>query len=634
MQLSAITGALGRFFAELQRRKVLRIAAGYFVGAWIILQVALALQTAMKLPEGFSTIVLSVLIIGLPIALIAAWFFEFTPDGIKRTVASGNGAAIKPKTTDLILAGALGLVVVVAIAQALIPREQSVAVAPEPATTDAAQASKPNPEPPALGDKSIAVLPFANLSPDNKNEYFADGLTEELLNLLAKIADLKVISRTSSFAFKGKNTPLPEIAKQLGVRHILEGSVRTAGDQLRVTAQLIDVVTDTHLWTETFERKVENVFVLQDEIARAIASALKIEVTVTTAGVEAPTKSLGAYRLYLQGRELFRVRGDSAIEQGIVLLKQATALDPAFAEAQAVLAASYYARSDSGSISTPAQRIELEALARDSAHAALARKPKLGLPRAILSALHRRDFEWDAATTDGERAVANDPSESMALLQLGLARLSVGNVEGAAEALATARRVDPYYEHVLSWSIICEFSRGNEAAGLALAETLSRSPTGYGRLADLILATSAYDKGDGAAAERHFRAFVANIQRPVLDAIARALRDPKAKAEAVRALEEADAGPVERRPRFLELYLSLLGEHRRLLALALRRVDSKDGERVGLLLTGMWQPRFAPLRQDPQFKVLVRRVGLVDYWKKHGWPDRCRPKGEDDFECS
>jgi TolB-like protein len=174
--------------------------------------------------------------------------------------------------------------------QLAIPRDST------PAATTTAEAPKPKPEPPALGDKSIAVLPFANLSPDKENEYFADGLTEELLNLLAKIGDLKVISRTSSFAFKGKGTPLPEIAKQLGVRHILEGSVRAQGDELRVTAQLIDVSTDTHLWTETYDRKIENVFALQDEIARDIASALNIEMTVTTAGADAPTQNLVANR--------------------------------------------------------------------------------------------------------------------------------------------------------------------------------------------------------------------------------------------------------------------------------------------------------------------------------------------------
>ena len=177
---------------------------------------------------------------------------------------------------------------------ALVQLLTSSPTAPTAATpTTTAEATPAKPEPPALGDKSIAVLPFANLSPDKENEYFADGLTEELLNLLAKFGDLKVISRTSSFAFKGTNTPLPEIAKQLGVRHILEGSVRAEGDDLRVTAQLIDVSTDTHLWSETYERKIEHVFTLQDEIARDIAGALKVEVTLAAGGRTPTTESRG-----------------------------------------------------------------------------------------------------------------------------------------------------------------------------------------------------------------------------------------------------------------------------------------------------------------------------------------------------
>ena len=227
MQLSAINAALGRFLAELQRRKVLRMAATYLVGAWIVLQVAVALQTAMSLSASFSAAILALLVIGFPVALVVSWFFEITPEGVRRTApASGDLAPFKPQTTDLVLAGVLGLVIVFAVVQAVIPRDGTATSA---ATTTTAEAPKPKPEPPSLGDKSIAVLPFANLSPDKDDEYFANGLTEELLNLLAKIGDLKVISRTSSFAFKGKDTPLPEIAKQLGVRHIVEGSVRSRG---------------------------------------------------------------------------------------------------------------------------------------------------------------------------------------------------------------------------------------------------------------------------------------------------------------------------------------------------------------------------------------------------------------------
>ena len=197
-----------RFFSELQRRKVLRIASAYVVAGWIILQVSLALQTAMNMPAWFSTVIVSLLIIGLPLALVASWFLEITPEGIRRTVALGDGALIKPQTTDFILVGMLALVLVVALVQAVMPRESA------PAATPTAEA--PKPEPPALGDKSIAVLPFANLSPDKDDAFFADGLTEEVVNVLAQVHGIRVTSRTSSSAFQGKETPNPAHLKGFG----------------------------------------------------------------------------------------------------------------------------------------------------------------------------------------------------------------------------------------------------------------------------------------------------------------------------------------------------------------------------------------------------------------------------------
>ena len=280
--------------------------------------------------------------------------------------------------------------------------------------TTTAEAPKPKPEPPALGDKSIAVLPFANLSPDKENEYFADGLTEELLNLLAKIGDLKVISRTSSFAFKGKNTPLPEIAKQLGVRHILEGSVRTDGDELRVTAQLIDVSTDTHLWSETYERKLENVFALQDEIARDIAGALNVEVTLADGTQEAPTKDFEAYRMFLKARALHARRSEGDLEEASISTNTRSRLDPNFAEAHAGLATNYAAMA--ARLGGPFA--EFRSLARRSADTALELNPT---PRARLwraCNAGAQEFDWQSTIENYSKAIALDPSDSVALITL------------------------------------------------------------------------------------------------------------------------------------------------------------------------------------------------------------------------
>jgi TolB-like protein len=208
-------------------------------------------------------------------------------------------------------------------------------------------------EPTNLGDKSIAVLPFTNMSPDKENEYFADGLTEELLNLLAQIGDLKVISRTSSFAFKGKDTPLPEIAKQLGVRHILEGSVRRDGDELRVTAQLIDVTTDTHLWSETYDRKIEKIFALQDEIAARVTEALKVALLGADDQPLAPlpTTSVELYADFLKARQQLATFKFEPMKEAEISLRRIVGADPKFVPAATTLIELYLGMGETGIIS-------------------------------------------------------------------------------------------------------------------------------------------------------------------------------------------------------------------------------------------------------------------------------------------
>ena len=186
--------------------------------------------------------------------------------------------------------------------------------------------------------KSIVVLPFVNMSNDPEQEFFSDGLSEEILNVLAQIQDLRVISRTSAFAFKGKDVDIPTIAAQLNVSHVLEGSVRKAGDDVRITAQLIEVESDSHLWSDAYNRKLENVFEIQEEISEAIAAEL--QVTLGTSGRNGkPTDNLEAWQLYLRGRHLYQNRGLAQLERSVELLKQAVELDPEFADAWATLAA-------------------------------------------------------------------------------------------------------------------------------------------------------------------------------------------------------------------------------------------------------------------------------------------------------
>ncbi len=325
------------FLKELKRRNVIRMAGLYLVGAWLITQVASTVFPAFNLPDWALRGVILLLAIGFIPALIISWVFELTPEGLKRDSEVTNAESIGPQTARRM---DRMIIVVLLLALGYFAFDKFV-LAPGRVATAAVAAPVQAPEPaktPAAA--SIAVVPFADMSQAKDQEYFSDGLSEEILNLLAQIRDLKVIGRTSSFAFKGRNEDLRTIGNTLGVAYLLEGSVRKAGDDLRITAQLIEVADGSHLWSQSYDRKLENVFAIQTEIAGSIAEALKIN--LIDAGQSAPVAqaaaSLPAYELFLQARRLIhgRTRGGIAAARG--LLEEALKLDPNYAPALAALA--------------------------------------------------------------------------------------------------------------------------------------------------------------------------------------------------------------------------------------------------------------------------------------------------------
>ena len=612
-----------KFFSELQRRKVLRLGSAYLVVAWAFVQGASTIEAVLNLPPWFDTLVFAIMATGFPIGLALSWFYEFTPDGIRRTLVSTDGTMHAPKALDwTLLALAIGVGIFIAV-EAVVPgvneKVAGTTAATPPAVTAAALT-------PVLGDKSIAVLPFANLSPDKANDYFADGLTEELLNILAKMGGLKVISRTSSFAFKGKTVALPEVAKTLGVRHVLEGSIRRDGDDVRVTAQLIDVATDTHLWSETFDRKIEKIFAIQDEIARTIAGKLNIEVALTAA-TDAPTENVDAYRAYLEARELFRHREKQDMARGLDLLKTATDLDPKFAEAHALAAAIHYVQA----VSFP--MFETEApLARDAATKAHELKPTLALPHAIQGGLDMAGYKWASGAEHLKRAVELDPSDTTARLWLGTALLELGRLDAGANTLHEAARLDPLYEIVEAWVARAEFARGNRQDALRRAEDLARKDTPLARFAAFMLARDAYDRGDAAEAERHYRRSEdTDMPKELVEAVAKALRSRDSVPAAVKAAKTAAAKDPTIQP---AAYYALLKADDALIDWLGERFDEPDqGSTLLLFFAELWPERHKSLQNDPRFQTILRKRGLIDYWKATSWPDRCKSDGADGFVC-
>ena len=311
-----------KFIQELQRRNVFRVASIYAVGGWLLMQLAVVLETTLLLPSWFDTLITILVLIGFPVVVFGAWAFEMTPDGLKPTARVDPEASVAGRTgkrLDMVLAGAAALLVIVIIGDRVMP------------SGDASASNKSG----ASEDFSIAVLPFADMSPDGDQEYFADGISEELLNVMAQVPGLAVAGRTSSFAFKGQNTDLREIAQILDVAHVLEGSVRKSGNKVRVTAQLIRADNGFHMWSDTYDGDLTDIFAVQDEIANAILVELKPQLMGTVAPIAAPRTDITAYDLYLLAQQKAALNTMAGFRDAADALDKALAIDPDFVPALA-----------------------------------------------------------------------------------------------------------------------------------------------------------------------------------------------------------------------------------------------------------------------------------------------------------
>jgi TolB-like protein/Flp pilus assembly protein TadD len=329
---------LTQFWAELNRRNVIRAAGAYVAISWLVVQIAQALLPAFGLGLETIRIVVILLAIGFLPLLIFAWVFEITPAGLKLEWQVEQGQSITRTTGRN-----LERIIIVALAAALTfflvdwfilaPERQEAAV------QSAFQEGQSKAHLESYGDRSIAVLPFVNMSGDKEQEFFADGISEELLNLLARVPRLRVISRSSSFAFKGQQLAAPEIARRLNVVHILEGSVRKSADKVRVSVQLIDARSDAHLWSITYDRPMDDIFAVQDEIAAQVVDRLKI--TLVEGAPRSRVTNTQAFTLYLEAKAIVATESEDAYALAVELLKQAVTLDPSFVAAWVELARTY-----------------------------------------------------------------------------------------------------------------------------------------------------------------------------------------------------------------------------------------------------------------------------------------------------
>ena len=402
------------FFAELRRRRVVRVAVVYAIAGWVVIEVASTMLPGLNLPDWTVTLVIALVVLGFPIAFMMGWMFDLGPGGVQRTgpVAGGPGLEVAGVAT--------------ATAEAPLARAPVQATAPVPVHAEE-------------GRRTIAVLPFVNMSGDAENEYFSDGIAEEILNLLAKLPQLKVASRTSSFNLKGEKIDIPAVARQLGVGTVLEGSVRRAGEHVRITAQLIEADSDSHLWSETYDREMKDVFAIQDDIAQSIVKALQVTLTPRERRTiqSVATSDPEAYDYYLRGRNYMYSMARRDYEHAIRMFEQAIGVDSKYALAYAGMADAYshlyrYADATAGNVAR-ANRASEQALALDpdSAEAHASR----GMALFISEKYAQAHGEFDAA-------IALNPNLFEAYYYYGLACSSQGNFEKAAQLYVKASEVN------------------------------------------------------------------------------------------------------------------------------------------------------------------------------------------------
>lgn len=323
----------GSFWGELQRRNVVRVVTLYAVGSFVVLQLADILFPALSLREEDIRWVLAALAGALPFVAVFSWFYEVTPEGLKPTRAVESDASIATDTgrrIDRIAIVLLSIAVVFLLVRSILLEPDAPQTVAEPADPASAEAAPETAEP---GAPSVAVLPLVNMSSDAENEHFADGLTEELLNALAQNDNLRVAARTSSFFYKGKNVQLTEIGEALGVDHVLEGSVRKSGNQIRITVQLIKAIDGFHLWSKTYDRELLDVFAVQDEISQEVARAMEVTLVPEDPRIAQArsTDSAAAYELYLRANEALYTREEAQVRQALEWFREASALDPTYA---------------------------------------------------------------------------------------------------------------------------------------------------------------------------------------------------------------------------------------------------------------------------------------------------------------
>ena len=620
------------FISELKRRNVIRMAGLYLVGAWLITQVAGTVLPMYEAPAWIARSVVTILAVGFIPAMIFAWIFELTPDGLKRDSEIPEAQSIAPQTARKM---ERSILVLFAIALAffgfdkfyLAPKREEAAVSAASVKVKAQTLAEIKT---SVSEKSIAVLPFVNMSADKDNEYFSDGISEEILNALTKLDDLKVAGRTSSFFFKGKNENLTTIGKTLGVAHVLEGSVRKQGEKVRITAQLIRTRDGFHLWSETYDGDLKDVFALQENIAQAITGKLQVilQGNQKTTLVKTGTTNTEAYALYLQATAIFNRREGARFADAIDMLNKAIALDPRYARAHSRLAALHTVNSNYASGSAFSEALPLIEF---HSRRATELDPSLAEPFAALGNAfnQRRQFlESDKAFA---RALKLDPNDVTANFWLAAQLINTGYMREGTAALDRTLALDPLLPNALLWrarTYVFDGDLENAERLLRLAAEVGHVFVGIGQTrldiarGDKVAAINSTTKGLAGYFTSGFPPEAAALFSKAI------YGDAEAKKKTLALIDTYLAGKPEYIAGVVPYVLIRSGEVGRGLTLSQDKPTANDS----MLLSEMFR-RNSEIKGAPEFPEFARRSGLAALWDVKGPPDHCRKNDKGDYVC-
>lgn len=612
-------------FNELKRRNVFKVAVAYTVAAWLLLQIVDLVLENINSPDWVMQVFMLAMAVGFPIAIIIAWAFEMTPDGIKleKHVVRDNSITLK---TGKKLNGGIIMILSVLVVFLLTDRfrgKTPTEPASESTRTEKApdKASQTNAE---ETSKSIAVLPFRDMSAAQDQVYFGEGIAEELLNALVKLDGLDVASRTSAFSLVDENLDIPTIAARLGVTTILEGSIRTSGRQVRVTAQLIDVNEDVHLWSETYNGSLDDIFKIQDEITAKIIEAMKIQLggeSIMPAAAEL-TQNAEAYQLYLQGRHFWRQRSAESLQRSIKLFKQAIALDPGFHRAWSNLAVAYR---NLPAYDYSVSMGEYATLSIDAAEQALQINPNSSEALTVIADNYALLCNSTDAAHKFQNAIGANPQDPTAHHWYAIFLMERGHINEAFEQIRLARRIDPLISAVISvestlLKIQGDFQQAASLARQAAELGIYQGSSYYEGLAEA-------QQGNFEQARKLMEAGLSDVDELQLNGIKLfidAMEDPAKTGDFELFMSGLNVIPPNNIYLFNEM-LANLGSS--------QFFSYTEIPNCAEINESVWAKSFRTQRGKPQFFNFMEKIGAVDYWRKYGWPDDCASLDQTLAEC-